>query len=66
MNWKLLGKYVDPSGKNLEQAALRELKKETGSIKVKNMTYIIRTKVDDWRYRNMVHKTIITVFGANM
>ncbi|MFT6334839.1 MAG: bifunctional NMN adenylyltransferase/nudix hydrolase [Halioglobus sp.] len=62
MKWRLIGGYVDPTDDKLEDAAQRELKEEAGSIKVKNMTYLMSTKVDDWRYRSEVDKIITTVF----
>ena len=62
MKWRLIGGYVDPTDDKLEDAALRELKEEAGPIEVKNMTYLMSTKVDDWRYRSEVDKIITTVF----
>lgn len=62
MKWRLIGGYVDPSDEKLEDAALRELKEEAGPIVVKNMSYVMSTKVDDWRYRSEVDKIITTVF----
>ncbi len=62
MKWRLIGGYVDPSDEKLEDAALRELEEEAGPIVVKNMSYVMSTKVDDWRYRSEVDKIITTVF----
>ena len=64
MKWRLIGGYVDPTDKKLEDAALRELEEEAGPIKVQNMTYVMSTKVDDWRYRGEVDKIITTVFSC--
>lgn len=60
--FRLPGGFVDPNDNSTEDAALRELKEETGlTLGKSQLQYVSSFKIDDERYRNSVHK-IITSF----
>jgi len=64
--WQLPGGFVDPSDRDFESAAHRELHEECGSLEVSRMRYLGSTKIDDWRYRNEEDKIITTLFATDL
>lgn len=58
------GGFVDPTDKDLEEAARREVYEECGGIETGDYTYICSGIVDDWRYRNRSAKIMSTLFSC--
>lgn len=58
--YRLVGGFVQP-GERFEDAAIRELKEETG-IDAKNLNHIGSFVIDDWRYRSEVSKITSTLY----
>jgi bifunctional NMN adenylyltransferase/nudix hydrolase len=57
--YRFVGGFVDITDESLEDAARREVSEETGLI-VKDLTYVMSRKIDDWRYRSETDRKIIT------
>jgi bifunctional NMN adenylyltransferase/nudix hydrolase len=59
--WRLIGGFVDPTDIGIEEAAIRELKEETGiCTPLSNLLHQGSIKVDDWRYRSEPNERIMT------
>ena len=63
--WRLIGGFSDPDDASYEEAAMRELTEECGSIVVGPMNYETSMKIEDWRYRFEADKIITTLFSCN-
>lgn len=61
--YRLIGGFVQP-GETYEDAAVREVKEETG-IDVFGLKYIKSFVIDDWRYRSEVDKITTALFVCN-
>lgn len=59
--YRFVGGFVDVSDTCLEMAAKREVMEETG-LEVSDLQYVCSLKVDDWRYRGIKSKGILTSF----
>jgi bifunctional NMN adenylyltransferase/nudix hydrolase len=64
--WRFPGGFVDPTDKNYEEAAKRELTEECGAIETGNMQYVASTQIDDWRYRSETDKVMTTLFKTEL
>jgi bifunctional NMN adenylyltransferase/nudix hydrolase len=63
--YRFIGGFVDPSDENLEVAARREFKEETGSnAEIGKCKYLASFRVDDWRYRSETDKIMTSLFVA--
>lgn len=61
--YRFFGGFVDPKDDSLEDAAIRELREESGgSINHSPPKYLGSFRVDDWRYRSEVDKICTAVF----
>lgn len=61
--FRIIGGFFDVTvDATLEDAALRELKEEAGSIVTTSPIYVSSKKVDDWRYRDNKHKIVSSLF----
>lgn len=62
------GGFVDLADKNLQQAAIRELKEETNiELKEFNIKYFSSFKIDDWRFsENNLEGIMTTLFFASI
>ena len=59
--WRFVGGFVDPTDESDEAAAKREGLEETG-LELGNFKFICSKKIDDWRYRNVPDRKIMTHF----
>lgn len=59
--WRFIGGFVDPTDDSLEMAAKREVNEETG-LEVDDLKFICSMKVNDWRYRGIKERGIMTTF----
>lgn len=59
--WRFIGGFVDPTDESLEMAAKREAREETG-LELDNFKFISSRKVNDWRYRGISERGIMTTF----
>lgn len=57
--WRFIGGFVDTNDESLEAAAKREGFEETG-LELANFTYLGSLKINDWRYKNIPDKNIMT------
>lgn len=59
--WRFIGGFVDPTDLTDEAAAKRETLEETG-LEVADFEYICSMQVEDWRYRGIKDRSIMTRF----
>lgn len=59
--WRFIGGFVDPTDESDEAAAKRETLEETG-LEVADFEYVCSMTVNDWRYRGMKDRSIMTRF----
>lgn len=66
--YRLVGGFVDPQDHDLEAAALRELQEETCINKesVLSTQYIGSYRINDYRYRNSIHKIMTNLFVCDV
>ena len=59
--WRFIGGFVDNTDESDEAAAKRETLEETG-LEVAELEYVCSMPVNDWRYRGMKDRSIMTRF----
>lgn len=59
--WRFIGGFVDTTDESDEAAAKRETLEETG-LEVADLEYICSMQVEDWRYRGIKDRSIMTRF----
>lgn len=59
--WRFIGGFVDPTDESDEIAAKRETLEETG-LEVADFEYICSMQIEDWRYRGIKDRSIMTRF----
>ena len=59
--WRFIGGFVDLTDESDEAAAKRETLEETG-LEVSELEYVCSMPVNDWRYRGMKDRSIMTRF----
>lgn len=59
--WRFIGGFVDTTDESDEAAAKRETLEETG-LEVADLKYICSMPVNDWRYRGIKDRSIMTRF----
>lgn len=59
--WRFIGGFVDNTDESDEAAAKREVLEETG-LEVADLEYICSMPVNDWRYRRIKDRSIMTRF----
>lgn len=59
--WRFIGGFVDTTDESDEAAAKRETLEETG-LEVAKLEYICSMQVEDWRYRGIKDRSIMTRF----
>ena len=59
--WRFIGGFVDTTDESDEAAAKRETLEET-SLEVADLEYICSMQVEDWRYRSIKDRSIMTRF----
>ena len=59
--WRFIGGFVDNTDESDEAAAKRETLEETG-LEVSELEYVCSMPVNDWRYRGMKDRSIMTRF----
>lgn len=59
--WRFIGGFVDITDESNEDAAKREGREETG-LELSNFEYVCSAKVEDWRYKGLQDKSIMTHF----
>ena len=59
--WRFIGGFVDTTDESDEAAAKRETLEET-SLEVADLEYICSMQVEDWRYRGIKDRSIMTRF----
>ena len=59
--WRFIGGFVDTTDQSDEAAAKRETLEET-SLEVADLEYVCSMQVEDWRYRGIKDRSIMTRF----
>lgn len=59
--WRFIGGFVDVTDESDEAAAKRETLEETG-LEVADLEYVCSMQVEDWRYRGIKDRSIMTRF----
>ena len=59
--WRFIGGFVDTTDQSDEAAAKRETLEET-SLEVADLEYVCSMQVEDWRYRSIKDRSIMTRF----
>ena len=59
--WRFIGGFVDTTDESDEAAAKRETLEETG-LEVADFEYICSMQIEDWRYRGIKDRSIMTRF----
>jgi len=59
--WRFVGGFVDIKDESDEAAAKREGREETG-LELSNFEFVTSMKIQDWRYRGMTDRSIMTHF----
>ena len=59
--WRFIGGFVDTTDESDEYAAKREAREETG-LELADFEYVCSMPVNDWRYRGMSDRSIMTRF----
>ena len=59
--WRFIGGFVDTTDESDEAAAKRETLEET-SLEVADLEYVCSMQVEDWRYRGIKDRSIMTRF----
>lgn len=59
--WRFIGGFVDTTDESDEAAAKRETLEETG-LEVSDLEYVCSMPVNDWRYRGIKDRSIMTRF----
>lgn len=62
--YRFVGGFVDPTDKNYEDAAKREVIEETG-LQIDELKYVTSLKVDDWRFKYENDKIFTILYLAN-
>lgn len=60
----LIGGFVDPKDRSLEQAALRELSEEAGKLNTHELHYLGSYRMNDFRYRGESDLIMTALFAA--
>ena len=60
-DWRFIGGFVDITDQSDEDAAKRETLEETG-LEVADLEYVCSMQVEDWRYRGIKDRSIMTRF----
>jgi bifunctional NMN adenylyltransferase/nudix hydrolase len=60
----LIGGFVDPKDRSLEQAALRELSEEAGRLNTHELHYLGSYRMNDFRYRGESDLIMTALFAA--
>ncbi len=61
--FRFLGGFTDPTDDSFEDAAMREVKEESG-LDVTDVVYLGSSRIDDWRYRSEEDKIMTHLFTA--
>lgn len=61
--WRFVGGFVDVADESEEHAVRREVMEETG-LEVGDIKFICSQKINDWRYKGMKDKGVMTHFYA--
>lgn len=63
--WRFIGGFVDPTDDNEIHSCKREGREETG-LELDNFRFVCSKKVQDWRYRGIPERGIITGSGGGL
>lgn len=66
VRFRFPGGFVDTEDESYEDAAIRELYEECGSLKIQHLTYLGSAKVDDWRYRDSYDAVMTHLYACTL